>query len=362
MALGGGDGAPMTGGGVRVLVGVACVCLALYGALLHSARSVCAAARDVHARSLATIASAVRREFHACAWDAPDARACSIPSSVGNNAAGAGATPLPTAADASVSVTVLHRSAWCALVDAMPDPVPWLSGANAAAVVDLVISRDRLQAFEYTLQAFRHQCDCGWFWPFRTPANYDYKVTYEFVRTGLRGDALLDELRRAAEFYDRFGGAVETWVASVRSLRDTQIMSDHGMLYRETSRHTSVIVRYILVVYTPFPGGAASAFGAVFWLPGSGGGDYAGAAAGGTFTVAMSEVQITTWPAGDCDCAHDHSLQQRLRESVDARMKKYFADTAAHVIRERLDTMDVARASPPPPAPPVANGTEDRVP
>jgi hypothetical protein len=339
-------------GGVRALVGLGVVCVALYGALLHSARSTCAAARGLHTRNLAAITGAVRREFSACAWDAQDARACSIPSS-----ASRATTAAPSATDASLSVTLVHESAWCAVVGALPDPVPWLPGAHAAAVVDLVISRDRLQAFEYTLQAFRRQCDCGWVWPFRTPANYDYKVTYEFVRTGLRGDALLDELRRAAEFYDRFGGALETWVSSVRALRDTQIMSDHGMLYRDTTRHTSVIVRYILVVYTPFAAGDASAFGAAFWLPGSGDG------AGGTFTVAMSEVQITTWPAADCDCAHDHSLQQRLRESIDARMKKYFADTAAHVIRERLDTADAPVTVAPPPVPhQEANVTGKRIP
>ena len=124
-------------------------------------------------------------------------------------------------------------------------------------------------------------------------------------------------------------------------------MSDSGTLQRFEKRYASIIMRYILVIYSPPGTGTGDSATGSIWsaLLSSGTGDSDTQRrrrdpSAGTFTVAMSEVQLTSWPTGDCDCAHDQALHQRMRETVDARMKKHFADTASHLIRASPDPFD----------------------
>lgn len=338
---------------------VAMVVLAalVYAAWIHAQRRDCAGAFERDIARLRVYTADLRGEFYACAFDALAEGACGIaPADAAATTAATGtASVTATTAVQQRTITAHTRGAFCALVDRLPDPLGAL-GVGAASVVDVVVSRTRLNEHDAALAAFRAQCDCAgaWWAPWwRTPANYDHKVSYEFVRTGLRTDALRAELRRAAPFYARFGGAIDTWVESVaRPGGGDQMMSDHGMLWRDERRHVAMIVRYILVVYraaaptqaTPAAAAAATArpYAALLWggSGGSGGDGDSDSDGLGTFTLCMSEVQVTTWPAGDCDCARDHGLHQRLRETVDAKLKKHFADSASHTIRAIPDAFD----------------------
>jgi len=358
---------------MRVTAALFVLALALYAAWIRGQSAYCATqyARD-YARFVA-LSEDLQREFNACAFDTvTDAAACSIAPE--ERVGPVRAAVLPETGPHTL--TQHEASLWCTIVMALPDPLGAIGVSAADApqqqqpVVEVVVSRSRLHEHEAALEAFRAQCVCpgAWWAPWwRTRANYDHKVSYEFVRTGLRADVLRAELRRAAPFYARFGGAIDTWVESVaRPGGGDQMMSDHGMLWRDERRHVAMIVRYILVVYrAPLAPASAEPVRYTVWgtrastAPTPADGD--ASAVGGTFTLCMSEVQVTTWPAGDCDCAHDHALHQRLRETVDARMKKFFADSASHTIRAIPDAFDEepnraprALPLPAPPALPVA--------
>jgi len=357
----------------RAAAFVALAALLAYWTALRGALRACDDARAASRARLTALEADAYAAYTECAWDAVPGVSCGLAPRAA--AAATVASPADTVRSAlqrpaHARHTDTPESAWCAALRALP-AVPFAEAAVAAADEDdhgrvaVVVSRDRLTAFDETLVRFRRQCDCGWVWPFRTPANYDYKVAYEFLRSGLGAAELADELRRAPAFYALLGGGVDTWVASVAGAPRTHLMSDHGALFRATARYASVIVRYILVVYTPAAaassssssddgGGAGSDSGWFVRLRGGGG----GAGGGGTFMVAMSEVQITAWPAADCDCVHEPALQERMRDTIDARMKKHFADTAAHLIRAVPDAL--LASSPPPPAAPVVY-TDTRV-
>lgn len=339
--------------GVSLRVVVLLLAASVYCAWIRGARNECGAAgREARAR-VDQIRSAVYSEYTDCAWDVAR-EGCSIPrATVAPPVFGVGA--LVTDARGTDHVEVA-QSAWCALVGVLPDPLRTIGVEAAVApappsdaprTVDVVVSRARLLEYDAALARFRHQCDCGWPW-WRTEANFAHRVSYEFTRTGLRASALRAELHRAAPFYARFGGAVDAWVESVaRPGGGDQMMSDHGLLDHDTERHMSLIVRYILVVYqaaTAAQRAASSASASSSWF-GMGAAHAAEAPeeatdAHGSFALCMSEVQLTTWPRGDCDCVPDQVLKQRLRETVDARMKKHFADSAAHLIRALPDTFE----------------------
>lgn len=360
----------MSVGSVLVLLGVL-----LYAAWVRDAHRQCRGALDRGLRQAAEIAHATYAEYADCAFDAALTGACSIPRAdafAAPSAAVAAAAAAPSHAYGARTTTEISASLWCTAIDSLPDPLAHLgvfADTRAAGPVGLVISQDRLRTHEATLAEFRRQCDCGWPW-WRYHAYYDHKVSYEFTRTGLVADAILAEIRRAGPFYARFGGAVDTWIASVnRPGGEDQIMSDHGMLLRDTDQHIALIMRYILVVYsapsreTVAAVAAAPASRFALWGDSGGGGGGAGGGASptavGTFTLCMSEVQITTWPAvADCRCVRDPTLHQRLRETVDARMKKHFADSASTVLRALPDTFpdnasggggSESEAPPPPP-------------
>ncbi len=323
--------------------------VSLYLSLLDAARSACSIARADTQRTLARAAQDTYDAYAACAWDSEHGY-CGIPAT-GRSSVSI-STYRPT--NGAWAYTEIPEGAWCAFVHALPNPLSIVAEAAATAVtpppgtVDVVVSRARLLAFDTTVAQFRRQCECGW--PgWRYDAAFEFKVTFELVRTGLTAHAFQDELRRAAVFYDKFGGAVESWVDSVRQGTERQMMSDHGTLHRFEPRCSSIIIRYILVIYSgdvPAPVSVASdvSGGWVIWFGSSP--STTPRSANGTFTVGMSETQITAKPSGDCDCTHDAALHQRLRESVDARMKKYFADTARHVIRAVPDQFEAVVGAP----------------
>ena len=359
--------------GVSLRVVVLLLAALVYCAWIRGARIECGAAgREARAR-VDQIRSAVYSEYADCAWDVAR-EGCSIPrATVAPPVFGAGA--LVTDARGTDHVEVA-QSAWCALVGVLPDPLRTIGVEAAVApappsdaprTVDVIISRARLLEHESALARFRRQCECGWPW-WRAEANFGHHVTYEFIRTGLRASALRAELHRAAPFYARFGGAVDAWVESVaRPGGGDQMMSDHGLLDHDTERHMSLIVRYILVVYQAATAAQRTASSASPSSSASSSWFGMGAApsaeapkeatdAYGSFAMCMSEVQLTTWPRGDCDCVPDQALKQRLRETVDARMKKHFADSAAHVIRALPDAFDDQVATRAPLALPAPTG------
>lgn len=324
---------------MRIVAFTVWLLVALYSAWVYNARRSCAVQRVAALERLEDRATNAYTAYTACAWDIP-AEECARAGAIG--------APVRRFTD----VHAVGGSVWCAAVDALPSPLSSLFAS--AATVDLVVSRTRLSEYDATLGAFAHQCACGWPW-WRTRAIFDHKVTYEFMRSGLLAGVLVHELREAASFYARFSNAVTSWVESVHRVNGTdEVMSDHGMLIREEARYASVIVRYILVAYragapaangvdTETPPPARASF--LEWLSGDSPGSTAPTTAvlhrgpvHGTFTLCMSEVQISTAPAGDCDCVHDHALHQRLRETVDSRLKKHFADAAPHVIRAVPDS------------------------
>lgn len=308
---------------------------ALYLNTVHTLRAACDDARARASQRRDEIVDGAYLAYSSCAWDSPSDCGIRATGSHTTVASSGGISPMPTGAAAFARrETHVHEAWWCPVVRSMPG-IPFA----AAAPVELVVSRERTLAFEEAVTSFRHQCDCGWVWPFVTPANYDYKISYEFIRSGLDADALVNELKRAAVFYDRFGGAIETWVQSVKGARRDHMMSDHGMLHQHKLRHACLIIRYILVVFTYEGGGGGGVGGGGSGSNGDGGGgEWASMfhfmrGSTGTFTVAMSEVQITSWPAANCDCTHDITLQTRLRDAVDAQMKTHFAHSASNFIR-----------------------------
>ena len=345
-------------------LGVVCIGFTVfYISTVREIKRGCAHARaDSLARGRAA-ADEAYAEYTGCAWDTLPHESCGLPArNFPADDSGAGISPRRVADNADVWRSRVHvygsDGLVCALVQRLPDPLAAVFAEAAPipapdASVRVVISRTRLAEFDHTLDLFRRQCDCGWPW-WRWEANFDYKVTYEFVRSGLDADAFADEMRRAPSFYARFGGAVETWVASVRGGLQGQMMSDSGTLQRFEKRYASIIMRYILVIYSPpgtgtGDGATGSIWSALLSAGGSGDSDAQRRrrdTSAGTFTVAMSEVQLTSWPTGDCDCAHDQALHQRMRETVDARMKKHFADTASHLIRASPDPFDSTGADP----------------
>lgn len=169
----------------------------------------------------------------------------------------------------------------------------------ATRCTQLVQPKPTLQQLEKAPIVFRAQYDGGWV--IKDKAQMLDQMNFPFVRTNMQAAHVMTELKRATKFFELFGISAQKWVDSQLKLSSSPgMMSDQGWGYRREQQYIGATARYILVVYD----------------------------GKGAFALAMGEHVMAMWPSGSCECTTDDLVLGLLKDSLDARMKKSFCDTA----------------------------------
>jgi len=123
----------------------------------------------------------------------------------------------------------------------------------------------------------------------------------------------MTEIKRAIKFHELLGMSTQKRVGAQLILgSNAGVMSHQGWDDRREQQYIVATARCILVVYD----------------------------GKGAFALAMGEHVMAMWPSGSCECTTDDLVLGLLKDSLDARMKKSFCDTANSHFRALPDVYD----------------------